>query len=359
MIRHSRITTFAVTVFFLAAFSGISTADFFGPSDLEKCTNEKVAVELKYKYCYRDKTNTENELELLKRQYRNESANFRTQINSLENKISSLQKKLDSSVSGREQDNSVSSKKISELENTLAILRNNSTGREKELLNEIEELQKKHGSELTQLRDSFDKERNRLMEEIDRLKNDHASKLAELNSQISNLNSELALLKKLTESQKEELERMSTQEKELARQLESEIKKGDIRLKKHHDRLIINIDNRISFDSGSAELKKEVFSALDKISGILQNYPENRIMVEGHTDTDKIVRGKYRDNWHLSAERALAVLNQLLKNKNIDRSRFAAAGYGEFNPIVPNDTPENKALNRRVDIVVIPRVSSK
>jgi len=65
---------------------------------------------------------------------------------------------------------------------------------------------------------------------------------------------------------------------------------------------------------------------------------------------------RFRDNWQLSTERALAVLDYLLQDKNLNPLRFSAAGYGEYRPLVPNDTPENRALNRRVDIVVIPAV---
>jgi chemotaxis protein MotB len=79
-------------------------------------------------------------------------------------------------------------------------------------------------------------------------------------------------------------------------------------------------------------------------------------MIEGHTDNIPIRTKRFRDNWQLSTERALSVLDFLLKNKGLNASRFGAAGYGEFNPIVPNDTPDNRSLNRRVDIVLIPRV---
>ena len=106
-------------------------------------------------------------------------------------------------------------------------------------------------------------------------------------------------------------------------------------------------------------MKKEILHALDKIASILSSYPENTIMVEGHTDNVPIATKRFRDNWQLSTERALSVLSYLLRNKKLDPVRFAAAGYGEYKPIVSNDTPENKALNRRVDIVVMPRLSQK
>jgi len=159
-----------------------------------------------------------------------------------------------------------------------------------------------------------------------------------------------------TEKQKKELSRMENQAQELEKQLTEEIKKGEIRLKKYHDRIIINIDDRISFDSGQSELKKNFLPTLEKISKILAQYPEYYIIIEGHTDDVPIKTARFRNNWQLSTERALAVLDYLLKNTELDPRRFSAAGYGEYRPVVSNDTKENRALNRRVDIVVIPIV---
>ncbi len=191
---------------------------------------------------------------------------------------------------------------------------------------------------------------------MEELKKNYSDIISKLNATIANLNNELSSLKKLTQAQKEELERMSDQANELEKKLSEEIKLGQIRLKKFHNKLIINLDDRISFDSGSSDLKKEILPALDKITEILAKYPENTIMIEGHTDNIPIKSRKFRDNWQLSTERALSVLNYILQEKKLNKTRFGAAGYGEFHPIVANDTPENRALNRRVDIVLIPRI---
>ena len=345
---------------FLLLPSTTVRAGLFGPSELEKCKNEKVALELKLKYLYRDRVAVENELDAMKRQYRNETANLKERIKRLDTSIENLTSQLEICRKEKEENKDLSDKRIAELEKTIDILKKKSSSREKDLLEKIARMEKDHEEQLKRFRDALQEERDRYLNELSELKKLCDTRITQLENQVENLNAELSSLKKLTQQQKDELERMASQEKELEKQLQEEIKNGEIRLKKFHNKLIINIDNRISFDSGSAELKSSVFPALRKISKILQDYPENHIMVEGHTDTDKIVRGtKFEDNWQLSTERALAVLRYLLKNDRLDRSRFAAAGYGEFNPIVPNDTPQNKALNRRVDIVVIPRVPEK
>ena len=166
------------------------------------------------------------------------------------------------------------------------------------------------------------KERQKHLKELSDLRNDYEKKIAELKKEIADLNNELSNLKKLTEKQKEELARMEDQAKELEKQLADEIKKGDIKLKRFHDKLIINIDDKISFDSGKADLKKEIMPALEKITAILDNFPENKIIVEGHTDNVPISTSRFRDNWQLSTERALSVLNYILREKRLNLVAF-------------------------------------
>lgn len=200
-----------------------------------------------------------------------------------------------------------------------------------------------------------DRERECLQKE-QKLRENYESKMDELKERIHNLEEELANLRKLTKEQKRELERLAEQTKEFEEKLAKEITSGQIRLKRFHNKLIINIDDKISFDSGSSELKPAILPAIEKIRDILAAYPENYIVVEGHTDNVPI-KTKFRNNWHLSSERALSVLDYMLVNKNLNPKNFSSAGYGEFQPIVPNTSKENKALNRRVDIVVVPRAT--
>jgi chemotaxis protein MotB len=317
----------------------------YWPSEYNDIYNIKVALEL--------------ELKTLKRQYSNEKANFESRINELERQIDDLKNRLSLSEKTGNEEKLALQSRIKELENVRDILQKKSGEREKQLIQENRNLQKRSQEESERLRSELQKERESNISELAKLKEDYEKRISELESRLANVTNELADIKKLSESQKIELSRMSSQASELEKQLEEEIKKGQIRLKRTHDKLTINIDDKISFDSGKADLKKEVLNALDKISKILSNYPENTIMIEGHTDNVPINTVRFRDNWQLSTERALAVLNYLLKNASLDPVRLAAAGYGEYHPIVTNDTPDNKALNRRVDIVVIPRLSQK
>lgn len=312
-----------------------------------------------YNKLYNEKVATELELQSLKRQYGNERANLEGSITDLKNQVERLNREIEALKKQNADERDSAAKRIKELEDMTDILKKKGSEREKQLIDENRKLQNRCEEELTKLRDELKTQREKCIKDLAALKNDYEKKIAELKKEISALNNELSDLKKLTEKQKQELERMEDQAKELEKQLSEEIKNGNIKLKRFHDKLIINIDDKISFDSGSAQLKKEIMPALGKITVILNNFPENRIIVEGHTDNVPISTAKFRDNWQLSTERALSVLGFILKEKKLNASRFSAAGYAEFNPIVPNDKPENRALNRRVDIVVVPRLTGK
>ncbi|MFC1670417.1 OmpA family protein [Spirochaetota bacterium] len=335
-------------------------AGIFDSIELKKCKNEKIAIELKYKYCFRGKVKTERKLRSLMRQYQNERSNLLTEIRGLNRKIEVLKMRVANLKKKNKEDNSIASNRIGELKKTISILKKKSSDKEKKLLNENRALEKRYEGELKKIKQRLENERESYIQKFQSIKKKYEDRITKHLNTIKNLNNELIVLKKLTKDQKDELERLASQEKELQKKLEMEIKQGKIRLKKFHNKLIINIDNKISFSSGSIKLKRGILQALRKIAKILGKYPENRIIVEGHTDNVPMRTKKFRDNWQLSTERALAVLRYILKiNKRLDRSRFAAAGYSKYQPIVPNNSRKNRSLNRRVDIIVIPRVPTK
>lgn len=310
-----------------------------------KIYNEKVALEL--------------ELESLKRQYGNDRANMESKIRELEGRISSLNAEIDDLRKQQAGEREQAARRIKEMQDMTELLKKKGSDREQQLIDENRKLQQRCEADLAKLRDELQTERDACRKEIDALRADYERKIADLKRELAALSNQMADLQKLTDKQKEELARMEDQANELEKQLAEEIKKGEITLKRFHDKLIINIDEKICFDSGKAELKQDVMPALGKITTILANYPENKIVIEGHTDNVPISTSRFRDNWQLSTERALSVLNYILRGGKLNASRFSAAGYGEYNPIVPNDTPANRALNRRVDIVVVPRLTGR
>jgi len=118
--------------------------------------------------------------------------------------------------------------------------------------------------------------------------------------------------------------------------------------------ITVTLPNAILFDSGKATLKKATSTELDHIYSVLRDkYSGRQIDVVGHTDTDPIkkTKDKWKDNWELSAERALSVLRYLVK-RGIPEKKIQAVGCGESRPIASNSTASGKARNRRVEIVV-------
>jgi len=115
--------------------------------------------------------------------------------------------------------------------------------------------------------------------------------------------------------------------------------------------IALDIKERILFDSGKAILKPGARELLDRLSGLFQRLP-NQITVEGHTDNRNINTQQYPTNWELSVDRSVKVVRYLCEERDLDPGKLVAAGFGEFQPVVPNTSPENQALNRRVVLVI-------
>ena len=138
---------------------------------------------------------------------------------------------------------------------------------------------------------------------------------------------------------------------ELAAQLEQEIQNEQVEIETKGRKLIIRVQEKGSFASGSAELQDEFFPILDKLIQTLSKI-EGNISVEGHTDSIPIRTAKFPSNWYLSTARALEVASGLFEDSPLTQDRFTIVGHADTKPLVPNNTPENRAINRRVEIVL-------
>jgi chemotaxis protein MotB len=120
---------------------------------------------------------------------------------------------------------------------------------------------------------------------------------------------------------------------------------------KASDRLVIRMKSAILFSEAQAELTAKAQSMLAGLAPVLARAP-SRLRVEGHTDDVPIHSALFPSNWELSTARAISVI-RYLEDHGIARERLSVAGYGEFHPFAPNDSAERRALNRRVEIVVL------
>jgi chemotaxis protein MotB len=131
---------------------------------------------------------------------------------------------------------------------------------------------------------------------------------------------------------------------------------GTLRVKIVDGRMVVELATDILFDSGSAKLSEAGTQALQEVAVVLQDIPERSYQVEGHTDNDPIKTTQYPSNWELASGRALRVVRTMV-GAGLSPERVSAASFGEYKPAASNDTPEDKALNRRIEIVVIPDLS--
>ena len=127
---------------------------------------------------------------------------------------------------------------------------------------------------------------------------------------------------------------------------------GHVEVGASREGIVISLAGNLLFDSGKSDLKPQGLVLLDSVAERLKTMT-NEIRIEGHTDNVAIATPLYPSNWELSSARAITVGRYLSENDGISPTRLAAAGYGEFRPVAPNDTRDGRARNRRVDLVIL------
>ena len=179
-------------------------------------------------------------------------------------------------------------------------------------------------------------------ERLDKLKNDlqeSSKRLAELEGMMA---SKDAAMKKLKET--------------LSKALRGFEGKG-LTVQEKNGKVYVSMENKLLFGSGSWAVGAEGKNAVVEVGKVLAANPDISVLIEGHTDNDAYAgSGAITDNWDLSTKRATAIVSILSENKGINRLNLTAAGRSEYAPLVPNDNPENKAKNRRIEIILTPKL---
>jgi len=190
--------------------------------------------------------------------------------------------------------------------------------------------------------------------------------VAESETQKERLSQTLGELQSALEEYKkraQQLERIQARFDELRKKLQ-ELTQFGLKVEIRHNRMVIRLPGDVLFDSGKTDLKKDGKEVIGKVAEVIRKDPglsARYFQVAGHTDNKPLAGGKYGDNWGLSAMRAREVLLHLVKATSangggLDASKLHAAGYGETDPVVPNDSDESRKQNRRVELVVQPNV---
>jgi chemotaxis protein MotB len=172
--------------------------------------------------------------------------------------------------------------------------------------------------------------------------------IAQKDAQIADLQGDVAALQAEVDQQK----RMN---EDLNRQLATAQEEKQVLMVEKENLTQITLDGAATFPTASAELSADGKSIIDQIWGVVSQYPDRVVLIEGYADNRPIApsyRWKYSSNWELSSARAHAVLHYIVNQHDADASRLAAVGFGDNDPVADNGTPEGWAQNRRVVITI-------
>ena len=197
---------------------------------------------------------------------------------------------------------------------------------------------------LEQQKTSLEKDKAGLKQEVDSLTQQNSS----MQKEVGSLSQEKAALVAANQQRQQQYE-------SLVQGLSKEVEKGQLQVKQYKNMLSVDLAEQIFFDSGKATLKKEGKDVLKKVGEALKGYENKVIRVVGHTDNVKVAKSlqaTFPTNWELSVARATNVV-RYLQEVGIPPERMVPSGRGEYDPVAPNDTPEGRQKNRRIEIMLL------
>jgi len=186
-----------------------------------------------------------------------------------------------------------------------------------------------------------------------------SAKLAELETAYGQTQSDKTALEAMLQELKQrkaESEARVAEFRALLDKFKTLIDAGKLKVTIREGRMVVALATDILFASGSARLSKDGNAAISEVATLLTSIADRKFQVEGHTD-DVPMKGAYKSNWELASARALTVLHTMV-DAGMPAERISAASFGDSHPTKPNDSPENRAANRRIEIVVVPDLSS-
>ncbi len=219
------------------------------------------------------------------------------------------------------------------------------------------DLEEQLSGEIAALNDRIDEvsaEKASLQEELEVTKGDLALYESRKGSLEEALEASREELDELREARRQTEERLQVY-RHVASQLASMVEAGQLSVTIRDGRMVINLADDILFDSGRTDIKNEGQEALVELAEVLQDFENRSFLIAGHTDNVPIRSARFGSNWELSTARAVEVV-QFLQENGVDPTNLAAAGYGEYDPIASNDDPETRALNRRIEIILMPTI---
>ena len=294
------------------------------------CVSKKIYQDLENKYA--DLKKEHNALS-------DENGVLKASKNQLEIDKTNLQTELDKTKAERDKlasDYAATKKSLDNLKDSYAALEKDSNealetniNKNRQLLAELEAKQKALTAEQDRL--------NKLKKDLET----SSKRLAELEKMMADKD---AAMKKLKET--------------LTKSLKAFEGKG-LTVTEKDGKVYVSMENKLLFESGSWTVGAEGKKAVDLVGKVLGDNPEISVLIEGHTDNDKItgtIGGGVENNWDLSTKRATAIVNILSANAKVKKENLTAAGRGEYAPLLSNETAEGKAKNRRIEIILTPKL---
>ena len=295
---------------------------------LTSCVSKKIYTDLETKYANLKKEN---------RALTDDVASLSTEKTKLSNTLNKLQSAYDAAVAERDRLKSDYAAAKTNLENLKAsynALEENSSAsiaansqKNRELLAQLEAKEQALAAENERL--------NTLKKELEK----RSQRVAELENVIAAKDANMRALKDA-----------------ISKALTNFEGKG-LTVEQRNGKVYVSMENKLLFQSGSWSVGSEGRKAVQQLGSVLAENPEIAILIEGHTDNDPYTgNGQLSGNWDLSTKRATAIVNILRENTSIHPENLTAAGRGEFAPIAANDTNANKAKNRRIEVILTPKL---
>lgn len=215
---------------------------------------------------------------------------------------------------------------------------------------------KQHEQDLQSALDGEKEKVADLNDRIARMERDLATNLKErsnLEASVQDMTTALAELQK----RKAESDARIAEYRSLLEKFRSLIDAGKLKVKVVDGRMVVVLASDVLFGSGSASLSKDGKASLQEVSRLLASIPKRKFQVEGHTDNVPIATAQYPSNWELASARAITVVKTMI-DAGMPSDRVSAASFGDSKPAAANDTPEGKAQNRRIEIIIVPDLST-
>ena len=166
---------------------------------------------------------------------------------------------------------------------------------------------------------------------------------------------------KVSREKEEEMARVRATHDEMLKAMQKEVEQGQVKITQLADRLSLNIVDKILFPSGEDQISEQGKEVLKRVGAVLKQAKDKTIRIEGHTDNVPIakpLKARFPSNWELSTARATNVVRFLQDEAGIDANSLEAVGLGEHHPLASNKTPAGRSQNRRIEIILFPRVRS-